>query len=126
LENFIQDSGSQDLLFSLVNYRRFHSWLISVSKRIVQVTACDDDQNQISSHLGLIRDDKITRAILKDEKTVVQGLLDIIASGNANVYELEDDDANSFLNLLQEVRKFNFISSDMSKYVVFGSFGTIP
>jgi hypothetical protein len=38
LEDFIRQSDSQDLLFSLVNYHRFHSWLVSVGKFIIVVT----------------------------------------------------------------------------------------
>jgi hypothetical protein len=71
-------------------------------------------------------DDSITRAILKDEKIVAQGLLVIIASGDANVYELKDTNANNFLNLLQEVRKFSLSLSDMSNCAVLGLFWTIP
>jgi hypothetical protein len=126
LEDFMQESDSQDLLFSLVNYHRFHSWLVSVGRCITVMKARVHGRNQISSHLGLIRSNEITQSILKDEETMVHGVLEIIASGDGGVYDLQADDADSFLNLLQEVRKLSFFSSKISKYVAFGPFWTIP
>jgi hypothetical protein len=105
LENFMRESDSQDLLFSLVDYHRFYPWLVSVGKCITVAKACIHGRNQISSDLGLIRSDVITQSILKDEKAVVQGMLEIVAVGHDRVYDLKEDDANNFLNLLQEVRK---------------------
>jgi hypothetical protein len=49
--------------------------------------------------------DAITQSILKDERAVVQGVLEVVTVNHAGVYDLRDDDANNFLNLLQEVRK---------------------
>jgi hypothetical protein len=109
LERFMREGDSQDVLFSLVNYHHFHSWLVSVGKYITVIKACTHGQNQISSHLGLIRSDAITQSILKDEKAVVQGMLKVVTVGHAGVYDLRDDDANNFLNLLQEVRKLRFL-----------------
>jgi hypothetical protein len=40
---------------------------------------------------------------------VVQGVLEVVTVGHAGVYDLRDDDANNFLNLLQEVRKLRFL-----------------
>jgi hypothetical protein len=126
LEDFIRESDSQDLLFSLVNYHRLHSWLVSVGKYITVLKACAHGRDQISSQLGLMWNDDVTQSILKDEKTVVQGVLDVISSGNVAVYELRGDAANSFLNLLQEVRKMSISRAQSLKHVVFGSFGTVP
>jgi hypothetical protein len=126
LEDFIRESDSQDLLFSLVNYRRLHPWLLSVGKYVAVLKACAHGRDQISSHLGLMWNDDVTQSILEDEKIVVQGVLDIIASGNVTVFELRGDDANSFLNLLQEVRKLGISQAQSLKHVVFGSFGTVP
>jgi hypothetical protein len=63
---------------------------------------------------------------VKDEKAIAEAVSEIIASDDANVYELRGDDADSFLNLLQEVRKLSFLSRSFSKCVVYGSFGTVP
>jgi hypothetical protein len=108
LEHFMRESDSQDVLFSLVSYHHFHSWLVSVGKYIAVTKACTHRQNQISSHLGLIQSDAITQSIFKDEKEVVQGMLGAVTVGHAGVYDLRDDDANNFLNLLQEVRRLMF------------------
>jgi hypothetical protein len=126
LEDFIRESDSQDLLFSLVNYHRLHSWLVSVGKYITVLKACAHGRDQISSHLGLMWNDDVTQSIIKDEKTVVQGVLDVIASDNVAVYGLRGDAANSFLNLLQEVRELGISRAQSLKHVVFGSFGTVP
>jgi hypothetical protein len=111
LEDFIHKSDSQDLLFSLVHYHHFRSWLVSVSKCIAVFQSWFYGRVQISSYLGLQRDDNITQSILEDEKEVAQTVSEIVASGDVNVYELRGDDADSFLNLLQEVRKQSFLSS---------------
>jgi hypothetical protein len=122
----MRESDSQDVLFSLVNYHHFHSWLVSVGKYITVTKACIHGQNQISSQLGLIWSDAVTQSILKDEKAVAQGVLKVLTVGYAGVYDLRDDNANNFLNLLQEVRKLMFCSSYISKCVVFGSIRSIP
>jgi hypothetical protein len=108
LEYFMRESDSQDVLFSLVNYHRFHSWLVSVGECIATAKAYNHGQNQISSHLGLNWNVGITRSISMDEKIMVQGLLDVVASSDVGVCDLRGDDANNFLNLLQEVRKLRY------------------
>jgi hypothetical protein len=110
----MRESDSQDVLFSLVNYHHFHSWLVSVGEYITITKAWIHGQNQISSHLGLIQSDAITQSILKDEKAVAQGVLEVVTVGHADVYDLRDDDANNFLNLLQEVRELRFL---LKRYV---------
>jgi hypothetical protein len=57
---------------------------------------------------------------------MAQTVSEIIASGDDRVYKLRGNEAISFLNLLQEVGKLRFFSSVVSKYIVFGSFGTFP
>jgi hypothetical protein len=104
----MRESDSQDVLFSLVNYHHFHSWLVSVGKYNTVTKAFTHRQDQISSHLGLIRSDAITQSILKDEKAVVQRVLEVVTVGYVGVYGLRDDNANNFLNLLQEVRRLMF------------------
>jgi hypothetical protein len=63
---------------------------------------------------------------LEDEKELAQAVSEIVVSGDVSVYELRGNDADSFLNLLQEVGKLMLFASVVSKYVVFGSFGSVP
>jgi hypothetical protein len=98
---------------------------VSVSKCIGLAQSWVHGWLQISSRLGLQRDDDITQSILEDDKVMAQAVSEIIASGDDRVYKLRGDEANSFLNLLQEVGKLRFFPSVVSKYIVFGSFGTV-
>jgi hypothetical protein len=101
--------------------------MVSVGKPVYWPSAALGSQlGQISSHLGLQEDDNVTQSILADEKAMTQVMSEIIASGDDRVYKLRGDEANSFLNLLQEVGKSRFISGVVSKYVVSGLLGTVP
>ena len=59
---------------------------------------------QISYHLGLFSDKRMSNAIYHDELEVCQVLHQYVSTDPATP-TLEGEDANHFLNLLQEVRQ---------------------
>ncbi|EIN08647.1 hypothetical protein PUNSTDRAFT_135025 [Punctularia strigosozonata HHB-11173 SS5] len=88
IKEFLRQSRSKELLFSLVNYHRFRDWLGS-----------------ISTQLGFMENVAVTESMHRDGLKVVHETQRIIMdpAWHDSIYGLRGEGANSFLNLLQEI-----------------------